>query len=78
MPATKKSAQKLLLTIIQNNPTEPCEDGAFSSSKPGEAKVIYTGRGCCLQALLSPQIVPDGFALSVVLTKAHTVRCQAV
>lgn len=65
----------MLLTVIQNNPYEvlkSCRDGAFSSSRPSWSEVIHAGY------FLSPQIVPDEFALSVNLIKANAAKCQAV
>lgn len=62
---------------IQNNPTEPCEGRAFSSSRPGWSELMHISPGYHIPALLSPQIVPDGFALCG-LIKATAARCQTV
>ena len=72
MPAVKKVLNKWYLPLFRITPTERCEDGALSSSGPVPSEVIHTG------CFLSPQIVPDGLAWSVILIKASATKGQAV
>lgn len=70
MPAIKNVLHQCYLPLFRIA-HGPCGEGVFSPSRPGWSEVCHTDRGCCLPALLSPQIVPDGFALGVLFTKAN-------
>lgn len=72
MPAVKKVVNKCYFPLFRITPMKPCEVRVLSSSRPSWSEVMHT------DCILSPQIVPDGFALSVILIKANAAKCQAV